>query len=118
MSTRWMAVQYVGDTLRLPIVNKSDMDKPFGSSELEREVRSIVVNPFSDSPQTFVPEAENAKLRELVRDMWRFTGTACKKYPRLFDPAAQGGQMVQLNMIDSFEQRMCELSIEVDEWTL
>ena len=57
---------------------------------------------------------ENAKLRELVRDIWRFTGTACKKYPRLFDPAAQGGQMVQLNMIDAFEQRMRDLGVEVD----
>lgn len=52
-------------------------------------------------------------LEELVADMWRFTGAACKKYPSLFDPAAQGGQMVQLNMIDAFEQRMCELGIEV-----
>lgn len=60
-------------------------------------------------------KAENTKLRELVADMWRFTGTACKKYPRLFDPAAQGGQMVQPNMLDSFEQRMCELGIEVEE---
>lgn len=60
-------------------------------------------------------EADNAKLRELVRDMWRFTGAACKKYPRLFDPAAAGGQMVQLNMIDSFEQRMRELRVEVDD---
>lgn len=59
-------------------------------------------------------KAENTKLRELVIDMWRFTGTACKKYPRLFDPSAQGGQMVQLNAIDAFEQRMCELGIEVD----
>lgn len=59
--------------------------------------------------------AENdAKLRELVRDMWRFTGTACKKYPRLFDPPAQGPQMVQLNALESFEQRMRELGIEVD----
>ena len=57
---------------------------------------------------------ETEKLRELVRDMWRFTGAACKKYPRLFDPAAQGGQTVQLNMIDSFEQRMRELGVEVD----
>lgn len=58
-------------------------------------------------------QTENAKLRELVRDMWRFTGAACKKYPRLFDPAAQGGQMVQLNAIDAFEQRMRERGIEV-----
>lgn len=57
---------------------------------------------------------ENAKLRELVRDMWQFTGAACKKYPRLFDPSAQGGQMVNLNMIDAFEQRMRELGIEAD----
>lgn len=55
---------------------------------------------------------ENAKLRELISDMWRFTGAACKKYPKLFDPSAQGGQMVQLNHIDSFEQRMRELGIE------
>lgn len=61
-------------------------------------------------------ETENARLRELCADMWRFTGTACRKYPRLFDPAAQGGQMVQPNMIDTFEQRMQELGIEVDGW--
>ena len=60
-------------------------------------------------------EEENAKLRELVRDMWQFTGAACKKYPGLFDPAAQGGQMVHLNAIDAFEQRMRDLGIEVDE---
>lgn len=58
---------------------------------------------------------ENAKLRELLADMWRFTGAACKKYPRLFDPATQGGQMVQLNTLDSFEQRMRELRVEVFE---
>ena len=56
---------------------------------------------------------ENEKLRELVADMWWFTGAACKKYPRLFDPVAQGGQMVQLNALDSFEQRMRELGVEV-----
>ena len=60
-------------------------------------------------------QAENEKLRELIRDMWRFTGTACKKYPRLFDQSAQGGQMVMPNMIDSFEQRMVELGVEADE---
>lgn len=59
-------------------------------------------------------KAENAKLRELCADMWRFTGSACKKYPRLFDPPAQGPQMVQPNALESFEQRMRELGIEVD----
>ena len=58
-------------------------------------------------------ERENAKLRELCTDMWRFTGAACKKYPKLFDPAAQGPQMVQLNALDAFEQRMRELGVEV-----
>jgi hypothetical protein len=57
---------------------------------------------------------ENAELRELVADLWRFTGTACKKYPRLFDQSAQGGQTVMLNMLDSFEHRMRELGVEVD----
>ena len=73
MSTRWMMVQYVGNTLRLPVVNESDMGKHFGSSVLEHEVKRIVVNPFSDNPQTFVleselkdAEAENVKLREDV----------------------------------------------------
>lgn len=59
-------------------------------------------------------KAENRKLRELVRDMWRFTGAACKKYPRLFDPPAQGPQVVQFNAIEAYEQRMHELGIEVD----
>ena len=58
-------------------------------------------------------ERENAELRELVLDIWRFTGAACKKYPRLFDPPAQGPQVVQFNAIDSFERRMRELGIEV-----
>lgn len=65
----------------------------------------------------FVPkdlERENEKLRELVKDMWQFTGAACKRYPRLFDQSAQGGQMVMPNMLDSFERRMRELGIEVD----
>lgn len=57
---------------------------------------------------------DNSKLRELVRDMWRFTGAACKKYPRLFDPAAQAGMTVRPNAIDAFEQRMRELGVEVD----
>lgn len=57
---------------------------------------------------------EMDELRELVRDMWRFTGAACKKYPRLFDPAAAGGQMVRNNMLDDFEQRMRELGLDVD----
>ena len=114
MSVRWMAVQYLGSVLRLPIVNASDMDKPFGESVLERDVKRIIINPFSESPQTFVPESEIMELRELVADMWRFTGTACKKYPRLFDRAAQGGQTVQQNKLDEFEQRIDELGIEVD----
>lgn len=55
------------------------------------------------------------ELRELVRDIWQFTGAACKKYPKLFDQPAQGGQSLQPNAIDFFEQRMRELGVEVDE---
>lgn len=77
--------------------------------DMYRDLVGYMVHP--DIPDQLA--AENAKLRELCADMWRFTGTACKKYPRLFDPAAQGGQMVQLNAIDSFEQRMRELGVDV-----
>lgn len=56
-----------------------------------------------------------AELEEFAQDLWQFTGAACKKYPRMFDPAAQGPQMVQLNALDAFDQRMRELGIEVPE---
>ena len=56
----------------------------------------------------YVPETENAKLREFAADLWSFTKAACKKYPRLFDPVA-GGITVQTNPIDSFEQRFHEV---------
>lgn len=95
MSVRWMAVQYVGDTLRIPVVNESDMDRPFGSSTLERDVRRIVVNPFSDSPQVFMPDAENAKLRELVADLWEY----------IYIGTAQDGQ--------SLHDRTRELGVDV-----
>lgn len=98
MSVRWMAVQYVGSTLRVPVVNDGDMDKPFGSSVLERDVKRIVVNPFSDSPQTFVPELENAKLRELCASLYEF---AMSEYP----------DGTELNFAD----RLRELGIEVTE---
>lgn len=90
MSIRWMAVQYVGDTLRIPVANESDMDKPFGSSTLERDVRRIVVNPFSNSPQAFVPEAENAKLRE--------------ELARARDPQRIGGQADPSSFVYAIEQ--------------
>lgn len=98
MSVRWMAVQYVGNTLRLPVVNDGDMDKPFGSSVLERDVKRIVVNPFSDNPQTFVPELENSKLRELCASLYEF---AMSEYP----------DGTELNFAD----RLRELGIEVTE---
>ena len=87
-----------------------ELEKFRGAGEIEayRRQTSVAVKKAAQV------KAENDDLRELVRDMWRFTGAACKKYPRLFDPAAQGGQMVQLNMLDNFEQRMAELGMEVE----
>ena len=82
--------------------------------ELEEESAKLAIMLNVEHIARLNIERENAKLRELVADMWRFTGNACKKYPRLFDPSAQGGQTVQLNVIDAFEQRMRELGIEVD----
>lgn len=90
-------------------------DEPLEIDEKDFYVRAFIKWATEEQPEVKRLEAENEKLRELCRDMWRFTGAACKKYPRLFDPPAQGGQMVQLNAIDAFEQRMRELGIEVDE---
>ena len=106
MSTRWMAVQYVGDILRIPVANESDMSMPFGSSTLERDVRRIVANPFSDSPQVFVPEDENAKLRELVRYMWDFSCVV---------PDEPHTSKEELDYSCEVWKRMRELGIEVDE---
>lgn len=88
-----------------------ELDKFRGAGEIEayRREASVAVKKAAQA------KAENDRLRELIADMWRFTGAACKKYPRLFDQSAQGGQMVMPNMLDSFEQRMRELGIEVDE---
>ena len=53
----------------------------------------------------YVPEAENAKLRELVRDMW-FWG-----YEGHMDGKSQEWQMKH---IDGVLARMRELGVEVD----
>jgi len=100
MSTRWMAVQYVGNVLRLPVASEEDMDKPFRYSALERDVRRIVVNPFSDNPKVFMPESEIAKLRELVRDM----------YAVMVTDAAN----CDVTYPEQFDDRMRELGVEVD----
>ena len=149
MSTRWMAVQYVGNTLRLPVVNESDMDMPFGGSILEREVDRIVVNPFSERPQVFVPESEcdelrkeldqwnrlvanielpeypisqfqpkdlereNAKLRELVRELWEgYMDPPCEDCPLKDKPACADCPIClrEAAVID----RMRKLGVEVD----
>lgn len=104
MSFRWMAVQYLGDTLRLPIVNESDLTKPFCTSVLERDIRRIVVNPHSDNPMTFVPESDNAKLRELCEDMM-----SCIEIREAFrrPPTAE--------ICKEFADRARELGIEVED---
>lgn len=104
MSTRWMAVQFVGNTLRLPVVNDGEMDKPFGSSVIDREISRVVINPFSDSPQAFVSESENAKLRELVRNLyaeWVFARARMRYVVLQHEERMRG-----------IEQRMRELGVE------
>lgn len=114
MSTRWMAVQYVGDTLRLPVVNEGDMDKPFGSSVLERDVKRIVVNPFSDNPQTFVPELESAELRKLLRKVEHYEQYGCYECPH--SSSCEVGTLYDEDcaMSREIEREKRELGIEVD----
>lgn len=51
--------------------------RAFRRSVLERDVQRIVVNPSSDNPRTFVPESENAKLRELAVLNWEWAHSCC-----------------------------------------
>lgn len=85
--------------------------RAFRSSVLERDVKRIVLNPSSDNPRTFVPESENAKLRELVRHMhtcmehYEIDGTiSCDRCPLDNDTGNC-----------DFERRMRELGVEVSE---
>lgn len=55
MSTRYLVVQQLGSTLRLPFADLERLDEVFGSARIDG-VESIVLNPCSEHPQTFVPE--------------------------------------------------------------
>lgn len=88
-------------------------NEPLEIDEEDFYVRAFIKWAIEEQPELKRLETENAQLRELVADLWQFTGTACKKYPRLFDQSAQGGQMVQLNAIEAFEQRIRELGVEI-----
>lgn len=88
-------------------------DEPLEIDEEDFYIRAFIKWAIEEQPEVKRLETENAQLRKLVADLWQFTGTACKKYPRLFDQSAQGGQMVQLNAIEAFEQRIRELGVEI-----
>ena len=88
-----------------------ELEGLYAKAKAERDEASMAFSKEHDRAEFLM--RENTKLRELVRDMWRFTGAACKKYPRLFDPCTQGGQMVRPNAIYAFEQRMRELGVEI-----
>lgn len=88
-------------------------NEPLEIDEEEFYIRAFIKWAIEEQPEVKRLETENAQLRELVADLWQFTGTACKKYPRLFDQSAQGGQMVMPNAIEVFEQRIRELRVEV-----
>lgn len=117
MSVRWMAVQYLGDVLRLPVFNASDIDKPVGHSTLERDVNRIEVNAFSENPEErrmFVPEDENKKLRELIRkygeyiEQDRCEGCVCKR-------SCNDGDVDECWQLTEIRELARELGIEVDE---
>lgn len=89
-----------------------ELERLYAGAKAERDEAVMAFG--RENARANVLMAENAKLRELVRDIWQFTGAACKKYPRLFDQPAQGAQAVLPNAIDYFEQRMRGLGVEVD----
>ena len=94
MSVRWMAVQYVGNTLVLPIANAEDMGEPVGTSVTERDVSRVIVN-TSAGRKTFVPDDNGDRMRELIRKM---------RYGATWTREAR----------EYIEAQMQELGIEVD----
>lgn len=81
MSIRWMAVQYTGNVLKLPIVNEGDMDRPIGTSRLEREVAKIRITDHEGNARTFVPEQTcHMSLERDTHDRMTLTCDECGEY--------------------------------------
>ena len=67
MSIRYMVVQRLGNTLRLPLADLDDMHQPVGSYRIYN-IEKVIVNPFGDATE-FIPAerdlvAENDRLRD------------------------------------------------------
>lgn len=52
MTTRYIVVQIIGDTLKLPIADLKNLEVPFGSTRFDG-IREIVLNPYSANPRRF-----------------------------------------------------------------
>ena len=63
-------------------------------------------------------EDENAKLRELVRDMWQFEQMSCNKCVAKNDGYCGIGIDEGCPLEHSIYDRMRELGVEVDEWAI
>ena len=66
MSTRYLVAQQLGSTLRLPFADLERLDEVFGSARIDG-VESIVLNPCSEHPQTFVPEQRSCRFKTVER---------------------------------------------------
>lgn len=90
MSVQWMAVQIIGDTLRLPIAGEASLDKPFGCTSIGRDVEHIVVNPLSDSPKAFEPKRGTCKIETVSTDARDWPDnqrcSACGEYVSVLAP--------------------------------
>ena len=94
-------------------VGRRANSRAFRSSVLERDVQRIAVNPSSDNLRMVVLESVNAKLRELVLELWDgYMGPLCEECRLKDTPTCADCPICarEAAVID----RMRELGIEVD----
>lgn len=115
----YIAAQRLGSTLRLPLANLSDMDKPVGHYRIDG-INKIVLNPFK-SDTVFVPidrdmDRENATLREYAKLYFAAVASnGCDLCPYSEDYDICDTETNQMRDGCRLYEEMRELGVEVEE---
>lgn len=93
--------------------------RAFRSSVFEGDVHRIVVNPRSDNPRTFVPESENAKLREqyeaVLADYRSEVAKLRKLVADMHTLATDHGVYVRYPYCDAWEEKLAIVEKQMRE---
>ena len=98
MSTRYIVVQIIGDTLKLPIADLRNLEVPFGSTRFDG-IREIVLNPYSANPRRFTEVSASNRVCPNCVDgrerMFRANVEKNRDLMRLMDENAKLRQLVR-----------------------